>query len=140
MMAEDIIKKPFVTEKSNMEVASGKYTFIVDTRATKTQIKMAVEKLFNVKVIQVNTINYSGKSKRMGVHEGYRADWKKAIVKIDMDPNGDKTKNIKEKDSSGVIKTVKKQYTPGVYFDKGGKQIKSNKKYKSSIEEFGVVQ
>lgn len=138
--AEDIIKKPFITEKSNMEVANGKYTFVVDCRATKTQIKMAIEKLFQVKVIQVNTMNCSGKSKRMGVHEGYRADWKKAIVKIDTDPNGDKVKNVREKDESGNIKTVKKEFTPGMYLDKGGKQIKPNKKYKASIEEFGVVQ
>lgn len=113
---EDILKKPFVTEKSNMEVANGKYTFIVDKKATKTEIKMAVEKLFQVKVIQVNTINYEGKTKRMGVHEGKRPDWKKAIVKIDVNAKAD------------------------TYFGKAGKEITNNKKYKAGIDEFGVAQ
>ena len=85
-LAEDIIKKPFITEKSNIEVAEGKYTFVVDKNATKTEIKKAVEKLFQVKVLKVNTLNFKGKRKRMGVHEGQRPDWKKAIVKIDTDP------------------------------------------------------
>ncbi len=115
-LAEDIIKKPFVTEKSNAAVAEGKYTFIVDVKATKTEIKNAVEKLFQVKVLQVNTSNFEGKTKRMGVHVGPRPDWKKAIVKIDTDPK------------------------PEVYLAKGGKEVQNNKKYKTSIEEFGVAQ
>jgi large subunit ribosomal protein L23 len=114
--AEDIIIKPYITEKSNIEAAGGKYTFIVDVRATKTEIRNAVEKLFNVKVIKVNTANYEGKMKRMGVHVGPRADWKKAIVKIDTDPK------------------------PVSYLTKGGKEVVNNKKYKTSIEEFGMVQ
>lgn len=113
---EDIIKRPHITEKSNLEIAAGKYTFIVDGKATKTEVKMAVEKLFQVKVLQVNTANYEGKNKRMGVHQGKRADWKKAIVKIDLDPK------------------------PDTYLDKGGKQVVNNRKYKNSIEEFGVAQ
>lgn len=113
---EDIIKKPYITEKSNAAIAEGKYTFIVDSRSTKTEIKMAVEKLFQVKVTQVNTANYEGKVKRMGVHIGSRPDWKKAVVKIDMDP-----------------KSV-------VYKVKGGKEVANNRKYKTSIEEFGVNQ
>ncbi|MCX7748591.1 MAG: 50S ribosomal protein L23 [Clostridia bacterium] len=113
---EDIIKKPYVTEKSNAEIAAGKYTFIVDPKATKTEIRIAVEKLFQVKVLQVNTANYEGKEKRMGVHVGNRPDWKKAIVKIDMDP-----------------KVVE-------YQAKGGKTTTSGKKYKTSIEEFGATQ
>ncbi len=113
---EDIIRKPYVTEKSNGQIAEGKYTFIVDSKATKTEVKMAVEKLFQVKVIQVNTINYDGKIKRMGVHQGPRPDWKKAIVKIDTDPK------------------------PASYLTKGGKEVFNNKKYKTSIEEFGVAQ
>lgn len=114
--AEDIIIRPFITEKSNGEIAEGKYTFIVNPKATKTEIRMAVEKLFQVKVLQVNTINYQGKIKRMGVHIGPRADWKKAIVKIDLDPK------------------------PETYLTKGGKEVSANKKYKTSIEEFGVAQ
>jgi large subunit ribosomal protein L23 len=115
-MAEDVIVKPYITEKSNMEIAEGKYTFVVDVNATKTEIRIAVEKLFNVKVLSVNTLNFEGKVKRMGVHMGPRADWKKAVVKIDTDPK------------------------PQTYLTKGGKQLANNKKYKSSIEEFGVAQ
>ncbi|TYQ15097.1 UNVERIFIED_CONTAM: large subunit ribosomal protein L23 [Acetivibrio alkalicellulosi] len=114
--AEDIIKRPFITEKSNDEIANGKYTFIVDVKATKTEIKHAVEKLFQVKVLKVNTLNFEGKQKRMGVHQGYRADWKKAIVKIDTDPK------------------------PVTYIEKGGKEAVINKKFKTAIEEFGVTQ
>ncbi|OPX43017.1 50S ribosomal protein L23 [Ruminiclostridium hungatei] len=115
-LPQDIIIKPHITEKSNMEIASGKYTFIVDVKSTKTEIKKAVEALFSVKVLQVNTMKYEGKVKRTGVHEGPRADWKKAIVKIDTDP-----------------KAVS-------YLTTGGKAVSNNKKYKSSIEEFGVAQ
>ena len=114
--AEDIIRKPFITEKSNAEVANGKYTFIVAVNATKTEIRTAVEKLFQVKVLKVNTMNIEGKTKRMGVHEGPRPDWKKAIVKIDTDPK------------------------PESYLVKGGKEILSSKKFKNSIEEFGISQ
>jgi large subunit ribosomal protein L23 len=61
--AEDIIIRPYITEKSNEDMANGKYTFIVDCRATKTAVKNAVEKLFGVKVLEVNTVNYDGKKK-----------------------------------------------------------------------------
>jgi len=114
--AEDIIIRPHITEKSNMEVMNGKYTFIVDVNATKTEIRQAVEKLFNVKVLKVNTINCEGKVKRMGVHQGPRPDWKKAIVKIDTNPK------------------------PVKYLTKGGKESTTTKKYKTSIEEFGATQ
>jgi large subunit ribosomal protein L23 len=88
-LAEDIIKRPLVTEKSNVEIALGKYTFVVATEATKIEVRQAVEKLFQVKVLTVNTINYRGKKKRMGVHVGYRSKWKKAIVKINLEPKTD---------------------------------------------------
>jgi len=114
--AEDIIRKPYITEKSNAEIANGKYTFIVAVNATKTEIKQAVEKLFQVKVLNVNTVNYEGKQKRLGVHQGYRPDWKKAVVKIDTDPK------------------------PETYLAKGGKAIAAGKKYKTRIDEFGAVQ
>lgn len=113
---EDVILKPLITEKSNLEVAGGKYTFVVDVNATKTEIRKAVEKLFQVKVLQVNTVNYEGKIKRMGAHIGPRSDWKKAIVKIDLDPK------------------------PVAYLTKGGKEVTDTKKYKTSIEEYGVTQ
>lgn len=115
-IAEDIIIRPYITERSSDDMADGKYTFLVDTRATKTEIKAAAEQLFNVKVLKVNTANYSGKMKRQGVHQGKTAKFKKAIVKIDLNPQS------------------------VVYLDKGGKEMTINKKYKTTIEEFGVGQ
>lgn len=83
MDIRNIIKKPIVTEKASiMKERDNKYTFMVDKDANKFQIKQAVETLFNVKVESVHTSNYAGKSKRMGMHSGYRSDWKKAIVKL----------------------------------------------------------
>ena len=80
MFAEDIILKPVLTEKGYDGIASKKYTFYVKKDANKTQIKLAIEKLFDVKVAKVNTITCKGKLKRMGRHEGYTPDQKKAIV------------------------------------------------------------
>ena len=112
MLAEDIIIAPVVTEKSNDELQQGKYTFKVNKKATKVEIAKAVEKLFNVKVLRVNTINVNGKNKRVGYHVGKTSDWKKAIVTIDTNPE-EKT-----------------------YLAKGGKLTKVSKKYKDSIDEF----
>lgn len=114
--AEDIIKQPCITEKSNMMMAEGKYTFKVAKDATKTEIRAAVEQLFGVKVLKVNTMNYEGKMKRMGVHQGRRPAWKKAIVKIDVEPKADS------------------------FLTKGGKETANDKKYKTSIEIFGTAQ
>ena len=85
MTSHDIIKRPIITEQSMEGVAEKKYTFEVDKNANKIQIKKAVEEIFKVKVDKVSTINYIGKPKRMGVHAGKRADWKKAIVKLTAD-------------------------------------------------------
>lgn len=82
MFAEDIIIKPLLTEKGYDGIADKKYTFIVAKSANKTQIKLAVEKLFNVSVESVNTVNCKGKLKRMGRNEGYTPDYKKAIVQL----------------------------------------------------------
>lgn len=78
----DIIIKPVVTEKSFSLLEENKYTFIVDKRANKTEIKSAVEDIFKVSVLGVNTINVKGKPKRVGKHAGYKADRKKAIVTL----------------------------------------------------------
>ena len=112
MVAEDIIIAPVVTEKSSGEIQDGKYTFKVNKKATKIDIKRAVEKLFEVKVLNVNTITVKGKEKRVGRNVGKTSDWKKAIVTIDT--------NASEKS----------------YLAKGGKEVKINKKYKDSIDEF----
>ncbi len=80
--AEDIIVKPLLTEKGYDGIADKKYTFIVKKSANKTQIKLAVEKLFGVQVESVNTVNCKGKLKRMGRNQGYTPDYKKAIVQL----------------------------------------------------------
>ena len=112
MLPEEIIIAPIITEKSNDMVQQGKYTFKVNKNATKVEIANAVEKLFEVKVLKVNTISVKGKKKRVGYHQGKTSDWKKAIVTIDTNP-GDTT-----------------------YIGKGGKEVKGSKKYKDSIDEF----
>ena len=85
MFAEDIILKPLLTEKGYDGIADKKYTFVVKKSANKTQIKAAVEKLFDVKVASVNTVNCRGKKKRMGRSEGFTPNYKKAIVQLTAD-------------------------------------------------------
>jgi len=82
MNAHDIIRKPIMTERSYDNMEEKKYTFEVDRRANKTQIKQAVEEVFGVEVDKVNTITRKGKKKRLGRYEGYRANRKMAIVKL----------------------------------------------------------
>ncbi|MEA4848320.1 MAG: 50S ribosomal protein L23 [Clostridiaceae bacterium] len=84
----DIVRRPVITEKSMSEMADKKYTFIVDVKANKTEIKDAVEEIFKVKVDKVNTIRVMGKMKRMGKYEGRRPSYKKAIVKLTKDSKG----------------------------------------------------
>ena len=78
----DIIKGPIMTEKSSNLAQENIITLSVDTKANKTQIKQAVEKVFNVKVESVNTINVRPKKKRVGKYTGYTNKVKKAIVKL----------------------------------------------------------
>ena len=113
---QDIIIKPIITEKSSYDAALGKYTFQVAKDATKTDVRKAVEQLFEVKVVAVNTVNYDGKKKRQRYIEGTTPSFKKAVVTIDTEA----------KDVS--------------YLGKGGKTAKSDKKYKTAIEEFGIGQ
>ena len=112
MVAEDIIIAPVVTERNTADMQEGKYTFKVAKKATKIDIKNAVEKLFEVKVLSVNTMTVKGKEKRVGVHQGRTSDWKKAIVTIDT--------------NASQIK----------YLGKGGKEVKVSKKYNDSIADF----
>ena len=112
MRPEEIIIAPIITEKSNDGLQEGKYTFKVNKKATKVDIARAVEKLFEVKVLNVNTITVKGKEKRVGRSVGKTSDWKKAIVTIDTNP-------------SDVT-----------YLAEGGKTKKVSKKYKDSIDEF----
>ena len=115
MVAEEIIIRPIITEKSrDAMVNEGKYTFEVSKKATKIDVKYAVEKLFDVKVVDVKTMNVKGKLRRRGVTSGRTSDWKKAIVTI-------ATEN-------GELK----------YTGKAGKEQAVSNTYKTSIEEFGV--
>lgn len=79
----DIIKAPIITEQSSKLMESqNSYTFEVDRKANKVEIKKAVEAIFNVTVVRVNTVNVLPKFKRMGKYEGYKQAYKKAIVKL----------------------------------------------------------
>lgn len=114
--AQDIILTPVITEKSTSEIAEGKYTFKVAKTATKTEIKEAVEKLFNVKVLSVNVANYDGKLRRQRYALGRTPSFKKAVV------------------------TIATSAPEATYLAKGGKATKANAKVKTSIEEFGFGQ
>ena len=78
----DIIISPVVSEKSYNLIDDGKYTFVVDPRANKTEIKLAIEKIFNVKVDSVNTLRRQGKALRTRYGVGKRKDTKRAIVTL----------------------------------------------------------
>lgn len=81
----DIILRPVITENAMMGAAEKKYTFEVHKDANKTEIKQAIENIFGVKVVNVNTLNVKGKFKRQGRSEGFTSSWKKAIVKLSAD-------------------------------------------------------
>jgi large subunit ribosomal protein L23 len=79
----NIIISPLVTEKSQLQAANtNTYTFKVSINANKIEIKHAIEKIFAVKVLDVNTIRMLGKPKSLGKYNGKRPDWKKAIVTL----------------------------------------------------------
>ena len=84
--AYDIIKRPIITEQSMSETENKKYTFEVAKDANKIEIAKAIEEIFGVKVAKVNTINYDGKTKRVGAgRPGARKSWKKAYVQLTQD-------------------------------------------------------
>ncbi|ROS58999.1 LSU ribosomal protein L23P [Frigoribacterium sp. PhB160] len=78
----DVIIAPVVSEKSYSLIDQGKYTFIVDPRSNKTEIKLAIEKIFDVKVDSINTLNRVGKTRRTRFGTGKRKDTKRAIVTL----------------------------------------------------------
>ena len=88
MKERDIIIRPFLTEKSYADIANKKYVFVVAKNSNKTEIKLAIEKLFGVEVDSVNTVNCRGKLKRMGRYEGFTPSYKKAIVQLKADSKG----------------------------------------------------
>ena len=84
-LAQDIIVKPIITEKSMDMISEKKYVFKVARNATKSEIANAVKELFKVDVASVNTINMNKKPKRLRYSTGYTAAWKKAIVTLKPD-------------------------------------------------------
>ena len=114
MVAEDIIVKPIITEKSTYAQAQGKYTFKVNKKATKVEIKNAVQKLFGVKVTNVSTMIIKGETRTRNGKSYKTADWKKAIV------------------------TVATEIPDMTYTGKGGKEVKASKKFNTEIKEFGL--
>jgi large subunit ribosomal protein L23 len=78
----DVILSPVVSEKSYGLIDQGKYTFIVDPRSNKTEIKLAIEKIFSVEVASINTLNNRGKTRRTKFGTGKRKDVKRAIVTL----------------------------------------------------------
>lgn len=78
----DVLLRPLVTEKTAAMMQENRYSFEVPLTANKVEIRQAVEAIFKVKVLSVNTIRVMGKMKRMGKHQGRRSDYKKAIVKL----------------------------------------------------------
>ena len=78
----DVIIAPVVSEKSYSLIDEGKYTFLVDPRSNKTEIKLAIEKIFKVEVASVNTLNRQGKTRRTRFGMGKRKDVKRAIVTV----------------------------------------------------------
>jgi large subunit ribosomal protein L23 len=82
MHASQVVLKPIVSEKSYAGTTRGSYTFKVHPDAHKTQIRQAVEELFDVKVERVNIVKVAAKPKRRGMHRGIRPAWKKAVVQL----------------------------------------------------------
>ena len=78
----EILIRPVVSEKSYEQIQQNRYTFRVHQDAHKTQVRQAVEELFDVKVVAVNIVKVQPKPKRRGLHSGVRAGWKKAIVEL----------------------------------------------------------
>ena len=86
--ARDIIIRPIITESSMAEIGNKKYTFEVAKDAGKIEIARAVEEIFDVKVAKVNTLHCKGQFRRMGIHTGYKPDWKKAVVTLKPESKG----------------------------------------------------
>ena len=78
----EVLISPVVSEKSYGQIVQNRYTFKVHQDAHKTQVRQAVEELFDVKVLQVNIVKVQAKPKRRGIHKGVRPGWKKAIVQL----------------------------------------------------------
>ena len=82
MTAHEVVKAPVLSEKAVMEIENGKYSFYVAPKANRTQIKEAIEDVFDVNVVKINLINVKGKVKSLGRYSGKRPARKKAIVTL----------------------------------------------------------
>lgn len=78
----DLIRRPLITEKATLLLENNQYTFEVSPKATKTEIKAAIEELFDVKVVGVSTANSPRKKRRVGRFEGFRPQYKRAVVTL----------------------------------------------------------
>lgn len=78
----DLVRRPIVTEKATILMEQNKYTFEVSPKADKLEIKAAIESLFDVKVVKVNTINPPRKKRRVGKFVGFKPQYKRAIVTV----------------------------------------------------------
>ena len=92
----DIIIRPIISERSMSLISDRKYTFVVHKNANKVQIRNAIENIFGVDVDRVFTMNYRGKKKRVRMHIGKKADFKKAIVKLKLESKGIEFFNVME--------------------------------------------
>ena len=90
----DTLLRPVITEKSMTSSEAGKVVFMVPVSATKDEVKAAVEAIFNVKVVKVNTVKQDGKVKRFRGYEGVRSDYKKAVITLAEGQNIDVTAGI----------------------------------------------
>lgn len=136
MNINNIIKYPILTEKTYGQMQENVYTFAVDKRASKIEIKRAVEFIFDVKVESVNTFNVPKKAKRVGRYEGFTKSYKKAIVKLNEGSivifpeegiaNDEKLKEEKEKE----VKAIEKAKEISALEDKVAKKLQKSKEKK----------
>ena len=114
MNVNEVIKYPILSEKTYVQMANGVYTFAVDVRTNKAEIKKVVEFIFDVKVAKVNVINVSRKAKRIGKYNGFVSGYKKAIVKlsegaINIFPDDNIQEAVKEAKPAAKKAPVKKE-------------------------------
>lgn len=108
-MNTNIFKRPLISEKSFQEAALGKFTFVVDTKATKDDVKIACEQLFGVNVIDINIANIQGKVKRSRKGFGKRSDYKKAVITLKKGQKIDLFEIETEEDKAKKSKEAKKE-------------------------------
>ena len=85
MITPDILKKPILTDKTTKLLENNQYCFAVDPSSNKNTIKLAIENIFKVKILKINSLNCPRKKKKIGRSEGYKTRYKKVIVKLSKD-------------------------------------------------------